>query len=106
MSEDSVDLVYTGSRTLRVRFRALDILGQAQRGELRMHLDRQWRAPASSGQPPGTVSQRVFYFRGNKKVAVAHRYVLPDGTIGASGLPDPKWLRDGDVILAYRPGLD
>jgi len=35
-------------------------------------------------------------------MAIVHQYLLPDGSIGASGLPDPKWLRDGDRILKYR----
>ena len=25
-------------------------------------------------------------------VAMVHQYLLPDGTLGASGNPDPKWL--------------
>jgi hypothetical protein len=24
------------------------------------------------------------------------------GSLGDSGLPDPKWLRDGDMILKFR----
>lgn len=32
----------------------------------------------------------------------AHRYVLAGGTIGASGLADPKRIRDNDVIYHLR----
>jgi len=28
-----------------------------------------------------------------RKVALAHRYLLPDGTVGASGKPDPKSMK-------------
>ena len=41
-------------------------------------------------------SQVVSYFDRAVRVAICHRYVLPDGTLGASGRPDPKWLRVGD----------
>jgi hypothetical protein len=102
MEEGSIESVYVDSRTLRQRFAALGILDQLQRGELRAEIDRSWRAPAERGQPAGTLGQRVQYFRGAELTAVVHQYLLPDGSIGGSGLPDPKWLRDGDRILKYR----
>ncbi len=40
----------------------------------------------------------VAYFDGVRKVALVHRYLRPDGTVGASGMPDPKELLDDDVI--------
>ncbi|HEU0073902.1 MAG TPA: hypothetical protein VFS30_07805 [Dehalococcoidia bacterium] len=51
------------------------------------------------------MSQRVFYSVADVLVAVVHQYLLPDGSIGGSGrrLPDPKWLRDGDTILKFKP---
>ena len=66
---------------------------------MRAILDDEYLAPPESGQRARTLSQIVFYYEGDLKVAVVHQYLLPDGTIGASGLPDPKWLRDGDTIL-------
>lgn len=55
-------------------------------------------------QPPGTLSQRVEYWEstGNslRKVAIVHQYLLPDGTLGASGLPDPKRVLHDGVIFA------
>ncbi len=35
-------------------------------------------------------------------IARAHRYLRPNGTLGGSGLPDPKWLRLSDRIIAFR----
>jgi len=35
-----------------------------------------------------------------------HRYLQPDGTLGASGRPDPKRVNMGDVIYKYDPELD
>jgi len=64
-------------------------------------------APDSSGQPPGTLSQIVQYstvIDGQLvKLALVHRYLLPDGAIGASGLPDPKMaFHDGIIYLLER----
>jgi hypothetical protein len=68
-------------------------------GELSAVIDRDYLAPTSQRQPPATRAQRVLYFDGDVQVAVVHQYVLPGGSLGASGLPDPKWLRDGATIL-------
>jgi hypothetical protein len=62
-----------------------------------------WDKPAlpDAGQPAGTRSQMLRYFRRSDGLlmAIVHQYRLPNGSLGASGLPDPKWLRDGDRIL-------
>lgn len=43
-------------------------------------------------EPYCTESQQVSYIdpANGQEVARAHRYLRPDGTLGASGLPDPK----------------
>lgn len=46
-----------------------------------------------------SMSQTVEYIDGDLKVAVVHQYRRSDGTLGASGSPDPKWLLIGDVIF-------
>jgi hypothetical protein len=53
------------------------------------------------GLPFGTKSEMVSYRDVNGlELARAHRYLLPDGTVGASGKPDPKRLfKDG---ILYR----
>jgi hypothetical protein len=42
------------------------------------------------------------------RIFLAHFYLIPDGSLGASGLPDPKWLfEDGIVYRSFkerRPG--
>lgn len=40
--------------------------------------------------PRGTKSQLIIYYDGEREVALAHRYLFPDGSIGGSGKPDPK----------------
>jgi len=55
--------------------------------------------------PPGnmpvcTRSQTLCYCKPNGQVvAIVHQYLQPDGTVGASGLPDPKYLVLEDRIL-------
>ena len=47
--------------------------------------------PPPPGEPRGTRSQYISYFdEAGNEVARVHRYLRPDGSIGASGLPDPK----------------
>lgn len=57
--------------------------------------------PARSGQPYCTHSQLIAYRERNtnRKVALVHQYLRPDGRIGASGKPDPKWLLGDNEIL-------
>jgi len=50
--------------------------------------------------PVGTLSQRVAWYdrQTHAMVAVIHRYLLPTGKLGGSGLPDPKRLYIDDTI--------
>ncbi|HEV8364995.1 MAG TPA: hypothetical protein VGQ52_15885 [Gemmatimonadaceae bacterium] len=49
--------------------------------------------------PAGTRSQIIAYHAfGGAMVAVVHQYLLPDGSIGASGLPDPKRLLINNML--------
>ena len=51
-------------------------------------------------EPPGTLSQVLEYYDADGQMLVlVHQYLRPDGTIGASGKPDPKWMRLEDEIL-------
>ena len=62
-------------------------------------------APAPPHQPPGTRSQSVPCFLRGVKIAVCHRYLLPDGRLGASGLPDPKLAQyRGCVLFCHHSG--
>ncbi len=58
------------------------------------------RPPPS--EPYCTHSQILFYStHGGKPLAIAHQYLRPDGTIGASGRPDPKivYLPDRTITV-------
>ena len=49
--------------------------------------------PGPPHQTPGTRSQIVPYFLMGYHIAVCHQYTRPDGSLGASGKPDPKMLQ-------------
>lgn len=51
------------------------------------------------GFPVGTRTQFVRYYDSNERYLVGmHRYILPDGTVGASGRADPKYVVIADAI--------
>ncbi len=48
-------------------------------------------APATAGEPAGTLSQMVSYRDlDSNEIARVHQYLRADGSIGGSGKPDPK----------------
>ena len=55
-----------------------------------------------ANEPFCTRSQMVSYMVGGTEIARAHRYIRPDGSVGASGQPDPKLFFDGATL--YLPG--
>lgn len=58
--------------------------------------------PNAPDMPDGTLSQEVHYFdRKVRRRAIVHQFLQPDGTLGASGKPDPKYLM-GDDGTIYR----
>jgi hypothetical protein len=58
--------------------------------------------PAPPHQPEGARSQSVPYFLGGVKIALCHHYLLPDGGLGASGLPDPKLIQyQGHILYCH-----
>lgn len=75
-------------------------------------LDEEWVGMVYDSHAPGpnapkdlqegSQSQEVHYFdRSLQRMAIVHQYLQPDGTLGASGKPDPKWMRDEDGTI-YR----
>jgi hypothetical protein len=75
-----------------------------QAGEFRAQIIRQVLVRRGDRRIRNAFSQTVQYWdRFGNLVAVVHQYRKRDGSLGASGRPDPKFLRHEDVI--YRPGL-
>lgn len=64
------------------------------------------RHPAQprASEPHCTRSEIVSYVTEGVEIARAHRYLRPDGTLGASGKPDPKAFFDGRTLFVLKPG--
>lgn len=91
------------SAELREIFNA-EVLPRINSGELIEAVEGDGPPSRKCGEPPGTRSQIVAYReRGGRKVAVAHRYLRPDETLGASGLPDPKQVLHRGTLYALHP---
>ena len=72
-------------------FNACEFDNRVAAGELSIEIVKSHEAPPRANQPPGTLSQMIAYWDKNgTQFASAHRYLRPDGTLGASGKPDPK----------------
>lgn len=81
---------------LRYRFNTYRVIERAQRGAIPPpSVIDEGPAPLQAHEPPGTFSQFILYRIGGQDYAKCHRYLRPDGSLGGSGLPDPKWLRVG-----------
>jgi hypothetical protein len=80
--------------TIRAIFNQNDYWGRVKKGELTEKIQRQHHpSPPLSFVPFCTWSQMVSYHdKKGKKVAVVHQYLKPDGHLGASGKPDPKFV--------------
>lgn len=84
---------------LRQRFNDGDFHFRSQVGELETEVEYEGHpSPVTSGEPFCTRSQILSYWDGEDQVARAHRYLCPDGSIGASGTPDPKMVLDGETV--------
>jgi len=85
---------------------------QARAGKLKQkvqgydnHLSRKQRRKA--GEPYCTRSQMVLYSTlEGQPIALVHQYKRRDGSLGASGKPDPKRLFISGKILAIRQGTN
>jgi hypothetical protein len=62
-------------------------------------------SPPQAHEPTCTRSQIIAYCDTNdNRIALVHQYLRPDGTIGASGRPDPKTiLIDGELRFVVDP---
>jgi hypothetical protein len=56
--------------------------------------------PAPPHEPPGTMSRIIVYYTAElDRIALAHEYRRPDGTLGGSGQQDPKRIYlDGEIL--------
>jgi len=78
---------------------------QAKSGVLKVGLFHPERHanPVRTGQPYCTRSQMLVYStQDGTPIALVHQYLRPNGTLGASGKPDPKKLVIDNELLAIR----
>lgn len=94
-----VQRIETDEWTIRDLYRKAGIEARYKRGELSLGIRRSRPAPPSAGQPKGTLSETVeFKNRWGMLICIAHPYMRPDGSLGASGKRDPKYLRMGATV--------
>lgn len=88
---------------LRARFEAGRYLQRAADGEFVCCLKDECIA-TSQDEPVGTRSVMVGDLdRSGYRIFLVHLYLRADGSIGASGREDPKWLyEDGSLYRSYR----
>ncbi len=77
---------------------------RARVGEFMVRVTRDGHpSPERSGEPDCTRSQILAYFDGNgQKVALVHQYLRPDGSLGGSGMQDPKVLYVDGVLYSFQ----
>jgi hypothetical protein len=98
---------YVGAKKIQQAFNERQLYYRLLAGELHAsirddnHLNR--ARAANLRAPYCTRSQMVAYLDQGQLAAMVHQYLQPDGTLGGSGQPDPKWLRVGNDIWKYRP---
>jgi hypothetical protein len=86
---------------LRERFNRLGYVEKATSGEVAVFCERDEPIEVSF-LPAGSRSQVLHYYTLDLKIklAVVHQYLRPDGSLGASGRPDPKLVYEDNVIYA------
>jgi len=103
-SQDQEPVEWVTEATIRKCFNDGRFAERVTSGELTTIV--KWHShadPPPTGEPLCTHSQMVYYCAPDGHVvALVHQYLRPDGTIGASGLPDPKRLILRDRIISVR----
>jgi hypothetical protein len=89
--------VRIGPKEMRQRFNDRGFLEPEKHGYRVIIADS---GSCGANAPPDCVRSETIHFLDNQGhlIAVAHQFCRADGSIGASGKPDPKRLRDGDTL--------
>lgn len=66
------------------------VLPRKHRDEFRVEIVSDGVPNPKIPEPPGTRSLKAEWWLGDERYALVHYYERPDGSIGQSGLPDPK----------------
>ena len=87
---------------LRRIFNERRLTEAVEAGELTIQMKRDRHpSPPRADEPICTRSQAIAYLDAEgRTVAVVHQFTRQDGSIGASGRPDPKLLlHEGEILL-------
>jgi len=98
---------YVPPKALQDLFNAQDFTARATSGQIKIVIRKErhllFPVAEAKGMPRCTVGQFVEYLDDQGQwIAQAYQYVKPDGSLGASGKPDPKRIRQGGKIWALR----
>ena len=100
---EELEVQFVSESIIREAFNSGQFWERARRGEFLVEIDRNSHLKRGRARDVGqqycTRSQFVLYFDEDGLVAAMHQYRRLDGTLGASGMPDPKYLRLEDRIL-------
>lgn len=67
-------------------------------------LNHRHPAQSATGEPFCTRSRMVPNMAGGVEIAWAHRWLRPDGALGAGGRPDSKLCFDGEILSVLQSG--
>lgn len=103
-SQINLPVEWVSEGVIRQLFNQINYLEKIATGQIVARRKRNSHLnPPPKGEPFCTYSQILYYYtKDESPVAVVHQYLRPDGTIGGSGLPDPKRLILPDKIIAVR----
>lgn len=92
---------------MRCRFNRAHYWQRMQAGEFIAIIQKSNPARPAAGQPPGALSQELYYINRQTSMEVArvHQYMLPNGTLGAWGKPDPKVIHLEGITYHLHRGL-
>lgn len=93
---------YVSPDDLRAIFERGRYFERTRTGELSERELVRGRPSTSSAHPADAVSRRVAYYdQEGRERAVVHELILPDGSIGGSGRPDPMRVdEDGTLYVS------
>jgi hypothetical protein len=101
---DNRKVEWVSLEIIRQIFNQRGIFELVKQGKIKTKLKRDSHPlPPPVGEPVCTYSQIVYYYdQEDKPLAIVHQYLRPDGSVGASGLPDPKRVFLEDRIVSIR----
>jgi hypothetical protein len=99
MTDHPIPIVRVETTLLQRLFNEGQYWQRAQAGELSIVLlEDRHPSLTLANEPFCTRSQMVSYREGTVEIARVHQYLRTDGSIGASGKPDPKRLYAGGKL--------